>query len=72
MPLYYLTGCMAVVTRQTNIVWVAFFALDAVIESLKAEAVKQKKTVSLDAERNWKYLKVNYSNKKVVLQFCLC
>lgn len=56
-----LTGCMAVVTRQTNIVWIAFFALDAVIELLKAEALTRKKTISSKVERNRAYLKVLYS-----------
>lgn len=59
-----LTGCMAVVTRQTNITWVALFAFDAVIEFLKAEAITRKKTVSSKVERNKAYLKVLYGTVK--------
>lgn len=54
-----ITGCMAVVTRQTNIIWVAFFAFDIVVEFLKEEAVwRRKKKITSAVESSFKYLQV--------------
>lgn len=51
---------MSVVTRQSNIIWVAFFALETVEEFLKEEAVwRRKKKISSAVESSIKYIHVS-------------
>lgn len=51
---------MSVVTRQSNIIWVAFFALETVEEFLKEEAVwRRKKKISSAVESSVKYIHVS-------------
>uniref|UniRef100_A0A1B6LAR4 Dol-P-Glc:Glc(2)Man(9)GlcNAc(2)-PP-Dol alpha-1,2-glucosyltransferase n=1 Tax=Graphocephala atropunctata TaxID=36148 RepID=A0A1B6LAR4_9HEMI len=52
-------GFMAVITRQTNIIWVAFFAFETIIEYLKEEAVwRRKKKITSVVESSFKYLQI--------------
>lgn len=51
------------VTRQSNIIWVAFFALETVEEFLKEEAVwRRKKKISSVVEASPKYIHVSKYN----------
>lgn len=61
---------MSVVTRQSNIIWVAFFALETVEEFLKEEAVwRRKKKISSAVESSIKYIHVSrsLSNRGLIL-----
>uniref|UniRef100_A0A1B6CLY3 Dol-P-Glc:Glc(2)Man(9)GlcNAc(2)-PP-Dol alpha-1,2-glucosyltransferase n=1 Tax=Clastoptera arizonana TaxID=38151 RepID=A0A1B6CLY3_9HEMI len=54
-----LIGFISVLVRQTNIVWLFLFAVDLVVEVLKAEAMKnRKKKLASDDETKFKYFEV--------------
>ncbi|XP_054274138.1 putative Dol-P-Glc:Glc(2)Man(9)GlcNAc(2)-PP-Dol alpha-1,2-glucosyltransferase [Macrosteles quadrilineatus] len=65
-----IAGFMSVVTRQTNIIWVAFFTLEAIVEFLKDEAVwRRKKKITNAVESSFKYLQVlNFAASELMRQ----
>ncbi|XP_034251591.1 dol-P-Glc:Glc(2)Man(9)GlcNAc(2)-PP-Dol alpha-1,2-glucosyltransferase [Thrips palmi] len=52
------TGSLAVCVRQTNIVWVMFFGLLSLAETLKQNAYISKKKFTLPVVRSYKYLEL--------------
>lgn len=56
------TGCLAVIVRQTNVVWVMFFGLLTLAEVLKENAYINKKKFTVPIIRSYKYLEILWMN----------